>query len=184
VAANDPFELMYGRTWGVPYAFTVFANGGAGIAESALGANAGGATTEVTNCTFTMGYWKNHAGEWPVASLLLGSVVYSKSQLLLILGTSVRGNGLVSLAHQLIAAKLNLSNGATPTGVAAALATADALISDQVVPPVGSGYLDPGTTSSITQALDDFNNGVIGPGHCGDTPARGASWGAVKLRYR
>src|SRR5688572_23676843 len=62
-----------------------------------------------SGCTLTQGYWKNHPEAWPVASLELGSVTYSKAQLLSIFRTPVSGNGLVSLAHQLIAAKLNVA---------------------------------------------------------------------------
>src|SRR5688572_26907655 len=63
------------------------------------------------DCVFTQGYWKNHAEAWPVSTLVLGTVSYSQAQLLEILRTPVRGNGLISLAHQLIAAKLNVANG-------------------------------------------------------------------------
>jgi hypothetical protein len=58
---------------------------------------------------FTQGYWKNHPDAWPLDTLTLGTVTYSKDQLLLILRRPVRGNGLVALAHQLIAAKLNVA---------------------------------------------------------------------------
>jgi cysteine-rich repeat protein len=131
----------------------------------------GTASTPVTaDCTFTQGYWKNHPAAWPVSSLTLGTVSYSKEQLLAIFHTPVKGNGLISLAHQLIAAKLNVAAGATPAAVSASIASADALIGSLVAPPVGSGSLATGATSSLTGALDSFNNGVTGPGHCGDTP--------------
>jgi len=123
-------------------------------------------------CTFTWGYWKNHAGTkhqpnaWPVSSLTLGTVTYTKTQLLDILNTSVTGNGLVSLAHQLIAAKLNVAAGASPPSPDIALA--DALIGGLVIPPVGSGSLDPSVTSALTDALDGWNTGLTGPGHCAE----------------
>ncbi|HVK86756.1 MAG TPA: DUF4215 domain-containing protein [Kofleriaceae bacterium] len=108
-----------------------------------------------TDCTHTQGFWKNHPDVWPVSSLTLGTVTYSKTQLLAIFTTPVQGNGLISLAHQLIAAKLNDASGAiTP----AAIAQADALIGGRVVPPVGAGYLAPSTTSSLVGALDGFNS--------------------------
>lgn len=118
-------------------------------------------------CTFTQGYWKNHPNAWPVNSLMLGSVNYNQTQLLAILNQPVRGNGLVSLAHQLIAVKLNIANGADPSAVNSAVAAADALIGGQSVPPVGTGYLAPNATSSLNSALDGYNNGLTGPGHCG-----------------
>src|SRR6266545_2552392 len=121
-------------------------------------------------CTLTLGYWKTHPESWPVSSLTLGSVSYSQAQLLSILGTPVSGNGLIALAHQLIAAKLNVANGADPTAAAGSIAAADALIGALVVPPVGTGTLKPGATSALTGALDAYNTGAVGPGHCGDQP--------------
>ena len=119
-------------------------------------------------CTFTQGFWKNHPEAWPVSSLTLGTVSYTAAQLDAILDQPVEGNGLVSLAHQLIAAKLNIANGANGSAVAQTIADADALIGGLVVPPVGSGYLAPASTSDLTAALDAFNNGFTGPGHCED----------------
>lgn len=122
-------------------------------------------------CTRTQGYWKNHANNWPVQSLTLGTVAYTKAALISILREPVRGNGLVSLAHQLIAAKLNAASGASvPPDVASAIAAADSLIGPRVVPPVGNGYLSPSSTSSLTTTLDNYNNGLApgGPPHCDD----------------
>jgi cysteine-rich repeat protein len=121
--------------------------------------------TEQGDCTLTQGYWKNHESAWPVSSLALGNVTYTKAEALSILGQSVSGNGLVSLAHQLIAAKLNVASGASNT-VVSEIAQADALIGNLEVPPVGMGYLAPSATSGLAQALDDYNTGKTGPGHC------------------
>jgi hypothetical protein len=173
-------ELSYGTR----YNFTAFATDATGAAASSLANTVAGSTTESTNCTYTQGYWKNHESAWPVMSLTLGSVNYSKAQLLSILNQSVQGNGLVSLAHQLIAVKLNIANGADPTDASAAIAAADALIGGLVVPPIGAGYLDPSQTSGLTQTLDDYNNGIIGPGHCGVVPTEQKTWGGVKSLYR
>jgi hypothetical protein len=184
VATDDPYELIYGETWDVSYVFTAFANSGAGFAQSLLARCHPGKTHHPRNCTFTQGYWKNHPTVWPVTSLSLGTVTYSQSQLLAILGTAVKGNGLVSLAHQLIAAKLNLAYGASPLGVTSAIAAADALIGSLVVPPVGAGYLPPVKVCVLTQTLDNFNNGLFGVPSCASTPAIGTTWGAIKTRYR
>ena len=89
------------------------------------------------------GYWKNNAEAWPVSSLTLGSGSYTQSELLQILNSPVAGNGLISLAHQLIAAKLNVASGANASAIASTIAAADALIGGLVVPPVGAGSLAP-----------------------------------------
>jgi hypothetical protein len=120
------------------------------------------------NCTYTQGYWKNHSDAWPLQSLTLGAVSYNASQLLQILNRPAQGNGLVILAHQLIAAKLNIANGADPTAVQQAAIDADSMVGGLIVPPLGSGYLAPSQTSNLTDTLTEYNEGTIGPGHCND----------------
>src|SRR6187551_989910 len=83
---------------------------GGGTDQSALSGKDGGAADG--DCTYTQGYWKNHPDAWPVASLKLGTVTYTKVELIAIFKTPVKGNGLIQLAHQLIAAKLNVAAGA------------------------------------------------------------------------
>lgn len=90
--------------------------------------------------------------------------------------TDLQGNGLISLAHQLIAAKLNVARGASPNqDVSDAIAAADALIGTLIVPPTtgsdASSYLDPASVNSAEGTLDAFNNGLTsGAAHCGDEP--------------
>ena len=169
---------------GVEYVFCAWALGdGGSVTASAYSSNVVGTTID-NNCTYTQGYWKTHPGDWPVLNLTLGSVNYTQAQLLDILNTPAAGNGLLILAHQLIAAKLNIAFGADPTGIAADIASADALIGSLVVPPVGTDYLAPSTVDALTQSLDDWNNGITGPGHCGSTKTTPASWGQMKASYR
>ncbi|MBA3541466.1 MAG: DUF4215 domain-containing protein [Deltaproteobacteria bacterium] len=122
----------------------------------------------VGDCTYTQGYWKNHPAAWPVDSLQLGSASYTQAELLDIFHTPVTGNGLIALAHQLIAAKLNVASGASPATVSAAINAADALIGGLIVPPVGDGALATEATSDLVGDLDGFNQGITGPGHCDD----------------
>lgn len=125
-------------------------------------------------CTFTQGYWKTHGPSptgnnvnvWPVASLTLGTVTYSDTQLQQIFDTPAKGNGLISVAHQLIAAKLNIANGASGSSIASTIAAADALIGGLVVPPIETGFLPSSATTSLTTTLDSYNSGLTGPGHC------------------
>jgi len=120
-------------------------------------------------CVYTQAYWKNHFDAWPVTTIDLGTVSYTKIELLYIFDQPVVGNGLVALAQQLIAAKLNAADGAfVPTGVATAIADADTLIDGLVVPPVGTGYLAPSATSTLTTVLDTYNKGEYpdGPPWC------------------
>lgn len=121
-------------------------------------------------CTYGHGYWKTHGPEgcrkgnnmntWPVDSLTLGTVTYDAAQLCAILNRSPGGkggaNGLVSLAHQLIAVKLNLANGADGSSISNLISQADQAIGSLVIPPVGTGYLPP---QSYTSLFEQFNKG-------------------------
>lgn len=184
---TDVSGLKVGELSGdVEYVFRVSAKAGGGFGASSVSPQCIGRTKpRGLHCTFTQGYWKNHQSIWPTSSLMLGSVSYTKAQLAsILLGWSVRGNGLISLAHQLIATKLNVASGANPAPVSSAIAAADALIGSLVVPPVGSGYLPPRLASGLTQTLDDFNNGLDGPEQCSVVSAATSTWGALKGRYR
>jgi hypothetical protein len=136
------------------------------------------------NCTFTIGYWKNHELAWPALSLTLGSVAYNQADLLAILNEPAGGNGLLILAHQLIAAKLNILNGANPSFISATITAADAQIGALVCPPIGADTLPSASVSPNSHDLDDWNNGLTGPGHCGTVPALPSTWGKVKSTYR
>jgi len=120
------------------------------------------------SCTYSQGYWRTHPDAWPVTSLTLGTVTYQAAELMAILDNPAQGNGLVILAHQLIAAKLNIANGADPTAVQQAITDADNMIGGLVAPPIGNGYLAPGQTGDLTETLTEYNEGTIGPGHCND----------------
>ena len=165
---------------GKEYVFRSFAHNdpksGAGKSEfsatitcSTLSCGGGG-------CTYSQGYWKTHGPEgcnpsssgntWPVTGLTIGNVNYTNIQLCNIFNTPAAGNGLIILAHQLIAAKINIANGADGSAIAQAIADADALIGNLVIPPVGSGNLSPASTSALVTALANYNEGATGPGHC------------------
>ncbi|MDP3069734.1 MAG: hypothetical protein Q8N18_05565 [Opitutaceae bacterium] len=127
-----------------------------------------------TVCVRSHGYFKNHESEWaalaPQVKLGTGpGVTYTAAQLDAILSQPTKGNGLVSLAHQLIAAKLNILRGAcAPQGVLAAIAAADVLIGNAIIPPVGGASVPTNTTSGVAGILDAYNNGKApgGPAHC------------------
>ena len=119
------------------------------------------------NCTYTQGYWKNHPLAWPVIELVLGGVTYSQEEVMVILRTPPRGDATYILAHQLVAAKLNVSNGADETAIAVTIAAADGWL---IAHPLGSNpsgaERDEGL--ALASTLDDYNSGLIGPGRCDD----------------
>ncbi len=167
------------------YVVTATALGGGAVTNSPLSGHQDcGTSQQGHDCVYTQGYWKNHTSAWPVGSLTLGTTTYSAAQLLSILNTSVKGNGLLSLAHQLIATKLNIAYGANASSIASTVNAADALIAGRIVPPVGSGSLSTSSTSALTQALDDFNNDNDHHNHCGTVPVQPSTWGQLKVIYR
>jgi hypothetical protein len=167
------------------YNFRAYAKGDANGEQSTYSADCVAHTQfKPVDCTFTQGYWKGHASQWPVSTLMLGTVAYTKAQLLGIFNTPAQGNGLILLAHQLIAAKLNIAQGADPSPISAVIADADALIGNNVCPPIGAGFLQPTTVDTDAQALDSYNNGNTSVPHCGTTPTSHSTWGSVKATYR
>ena len=170
-------------TCGTDYVFRAFAHATSTLMRSEFTANLACSTlpcdSDEDGCTYTQGYWKTHGpvptgnnvNEWPVDvnnnGLLVGTTVYTALQLQSIFDTPAAGNGLIALAHQLIAAKLNVANGTDDASIAAAIASADALIGVLVIPPVGSGFLAPSATGALTGTLAGYNEGAVGhPGHC------------------
>ena len=116
-------------------------------------------------CTSGLGWWKNNFELWPGTGKYLGNVYYTNEQLLAILNSPVKGNGLVSLAHHLIATKLNIANGSNSTDVATAVQSADDMIGDL---NVFTGNIKPNLVGTIKEALENYNNGITGPGNCED----------------
>ncbi len=129
------------------------------------------APPEESGCTRTQGYWKKHNQyatapglqlDWPAPydedDLLCGQT------LLDILYTAARGDAWYILAHQTIAAQLNIASGASTTGeVDAALASAQAWLTDNCG---GSPASESADALEWAATLARYNQGQIGPGHC------------------
>ena len=177
---------------GTNYVFRVRANAGTFISNECgcIPLSASGFSTPVTcctspcptppaptGCTYTQGYYKNHGpnnngnqtNQYPASALplLLGTTnTYTAVQLQNILRTPVQGNGLISLAHQLIAAKLNIAKGASvPLYIQDAINAADALIGTR---SIFTGRLSTSETSGLVAILTSYNEGTSrgGPRHC------------------
>jgi len=124
-------------------------------------------TARVTNkCPLGQGFWKNHPAAWPVGSAILGNQTYTQPELLALFGTQPRGDASLILADQLIAARLNLANGANPTPISSTIADADSLLSGftgqlpyHVRPSSATG---PPMVDDAT-VLERYNNGELTP---------------------
>ncbi|WP_438318692.1 hypothetical protein ACP6EK_04875 [Candidatus Caldatribacterium sp. SIUC1] len=117
-------------------------------------------------CTYTLGYWKNHPGMWPAGSNPRAEFFKSGQTWLEVLKTPPRGNAYYILAHQYIAAQLNILNGASSTSeVNEAIAWAKEFFGEYG--PTSTIPRDVrNLATSYASLLDEYNNGDIGPGHC------------------
>lgn len=145
-------------------------------------------------CTYTQGYWKTHSLCGPAAgpndtwdNLLIvdkddapfcrmrdNGQVYetfylSGASWLDVFWTPPQGgNAYYILAHQYMAAKLNMLAGASTTAeVDAAMAFAENFFATYT--PAQAGALKGGARNTVIAhagTLDAYNNGQIGPGHC------------------
>jgi hypothetical protein len=123
-------------------------------------------------CTYTQGYWKTHnvyASQpkkqlaWPLSedSLACGSTWYE------LLHTPTEGDAFLILGHQYIAAKLNKAQGAPVTAeVHDAILNAFSILRDCTVDDD-----EHDDAIALSALLDDFNNGIVGPGSCDDVLA-------------
>lgn len=169
---------------GQAYAFRTFAHGNSTSGRSAWSSTktcstqscdgGGGGDTddgEQFGCTVMRDVWLDLGPSgnfylWPINGMTLGNVFYTDFQAESILAAPAGTNGLVALAQELIAAKLNIANGASPSSVAFSLTSADTLIGSLVIPPVGTGTLPLSATSTLTTRFNLYNNGIVGPGPC------------------
>lgn len=132
---------------------------------------------EGNGCTYTQGYWKTHSERGPAPYEAAWKNLGPDEEATLFFNsgaswydtfhTPPRGNGFYILAHQYMAARLNVLDGASSTSdVDAALSGAESLFGGLAA---GSTTL---SSEQRTQAiawagtLDGYNNGVTGPGHC------------------
>ena len=142
----------------------------------------------VQGCTYTQGYWKTHVNYAPKPqfakkrdatwNLIDGGGAANENALFYLSGksyiavmwTAPAGNAYYILAHQFIAAKLNVLDGASGAAVAAQIAQAEALFT--LYGPTNA-YWKNNKTSVTTLAglLAAYNEGKTGPGHCSESPA-------------
>jgi hypothetical protein len=138
-------------------------------------------------CTLTPGYWKTHSSYGPVPEKkwddtwnLLASgpdtpFFLSGKSYYEMLWTSPRGDGYIILARAFIAAQLNLLNGASmPSEVHTAYdAAMDFLTTYDYTAKGAVKGKSKGQLTEWSEILDDYNNGLVGPGHCDDDTDNG-----------
>jgi hypothetical protein len=136
------------------------------------------------NCTHTLGYWKTHSEFGPApedtawynlpGGLGPNTLLYETGQTYYeVLWTKPQGNAYYILAHQFIAVRVNKYAGAIvePSIVLDAYNHAHELLDMYDGNPYPMSDITGAVRSDFTNTadiLDDYNMGLIGPGHCPD----------------
>ncbi len=138
-------------------------------------------------CTLTQGYWKTHSEHGPAAHPndawegLVDAIFFSSGNTYHdVLWMPNKGNAYYQLAHQYIAAKLNVENGAwAPASVASAIADAEALFGTytpgQVAGLKGNNAVRKQFVA-LAGLLGSYNEGAVGPGHCDEEGILTGTW--------
>ena len=112
--------------------------------------------------TGTPGYWKNHPEAWPVASITVGGVSYTKDEALAWL-EKVGKDRTITMFSSLVPAMLNVMIGNDDSCVASTIAAANNWMASYG--PVGSGVHAASYAWKVGEPLhrllDNYNNGML-----------------------
>ena len=142
-----------------------------------------------SGCTLTMGYWKTHADPNPnaprhdadrtlevlaaaqppitVGGNLVTSTPGAYNVVSLLSFSGSPNLPINKLYAQLVAAKLNIANGANGSSVSTTIANADTFLTGKQ-PSQNLTNTQKQTAVSLAATLKNFNSGGIGPGHCNE----------------
>lgn len=137
------------------------------------------ATGDTCGCTYTQGYWKTHSDQgpapyddgWKSRYMEEDTPFYNSGKTWLqTFRTPPAGNPYYILAHQYMAAQLNIGNGASaPQEVYNALyAAAKGVFSFRPDGDVTLSSEDRRAALYLAPILADYNEGLTGPGHCSE----------------
>jgi hypothetical protein len=125
-------------------------------------------------CTRTPGYWKTHPNDeawgWIAGGMGVNTILVGTHKTYMeILWTPPRGNAFYILAHAWIAARMNRIAGADPEPVLDLSWYAYDLLDAYDGTPHSMSEITGAIREEFINTaaiLDDYNNGLIGPGHC------------------
>lgn len=120
--------------------------------------------------TGTPGYWKNHPEAWPVESITIGGVTYTREQAIAGLKKGGFKDKTVTMFSSLVSAKLNVLIGNDDSCVASTIAAADNWMF--TYGPVGSGVHGASLAwklgGPLHSLMDNYNNGTLCAPHRDD----------------
>jgi hypothetical protein len=112
------------------------------------------------NCTQPVSFWLENPAAWPYDTLFIGDNYITQQNALQSLSLHNRDLAQDNLTAQLIAARLNVFNGADATLIEDILAEADQLLS--------SNLADVQRMAILARGLEMYNTGALGPSLCPD----------------
>ncbi len=151
---------------------------GSGAGKKQGPSNTERAGNTATGCTYTIGYWKNHqehvtqhlpqslgtdagANTLEVPTFMVAKHVLDQDYF------GDASNGITKLYAQLLAAKLNVANGAAAASMLSTINNADAFLGAHGIGDWdGLSQQDRDMVLGWKDALDAYNNGQAGPAHC------------------
>jgi hypothetical protein len=124
---------------------------------------------EKLNCTYTIHYWRAYTDAWGIDGFEFDNRSYSKEQAMAILNLEDPNLVTTRLLQQYFIAFLNTSNGADPSGIDRTLEQVKEWLI-QHPPEAGLTQAESLEGETFAGALQDYNDGVTGPGSCPDEP--------------
>jgi hypothetical protein len=110
--------------------------------------------------TGTPGYWANHPDAWPVDSIVIGGVTYTKAQAISLIQQPVKKDKWLTMFPALVCAELNVLIGAESSCITTTISQADAWMTGIKRPvPASSQLWQVG--GPLYEQLDAYNNGLL-----------------------
>jgi hypothetical protein len=172
-----PYAVCESKQIGNTASFLTNDRANVGSSTAGVTVNVVGCGSQDSGCTLTQGYWKTHSqvgpapydNAWLNLSAAQENTVFflSGQSWIQVFGTPPAGNAYYTLAHQYMAAKLNILNGASATpAVTSAMAAAEALFAANQPTVVGKSKTLKDQFGALVGTLGSYNEGLTGPGHC------------------
>jgi len=121
------------------------------------------ASTVASPGTGTPGYWKNHPEAWPVQTITIGGVTYTKAQAIDLLDQTGKDK-FITIFSSLVSAKLNVMIGNDSSCVASTITQADSWMATYGQP----GHVAVAASSyawkvgePLHRLMDNYNNGML-----------------------
>ena len=112
--------------------------------------------------TGTPGYWKNHPEAWPVATIVVGGVTYTRDQAIERL-ESLSKDRRLTMFSSLVSAMLNVKVGNDASCIASTIAAADVWMAEHIADPeiVKASSLAWKIGEPLHRQMDNYNNGML-----------------------